>query len=306
MFKKNKLLYIILILLLVFSVSCKKKENDKEKSNKEEIPQQIKSIEETNEEIITDVEKLQSEMSDPQKAMDEKEGEEEKSSQKDSGGDEESKKEEDKQKEDEKGKKEDEKKSEEEDKKKQKEEFLKEIDKKWGDIGKKIADMHSGWNSFEPKAIEDGAGATDITEFEENLNALTLAAQNHNILDTLTTANEVSFSIARFLDFYKGNADNEMIRIKYYIRKSILDGTKNDWEAVKEDIKNTTPVIERLRIKVELKEKDKELFTKLELSLKDMESVIEKENVQLLKIKRDIVLNNLTELKSATEKETSE
>lgn len=298
MFNYKKLLYIILVLTLIFTVSCKSKQKSEVKTEKEQIPQNLKNIQDTVEEIIAEVEKLKADLESPSRAIEKqqksKEEESKEDSQSEDGKKEEGNKEEDKQKGEEK-----EKEKKEEDKQKQMEEFQKQVDKIWVEIGKKITDIHSGWNDFQPKAIEDGASQEDLKRFEDSLNILTKKVQVHDILETLNMANEVTIHTARFLDFYKGNIDNNILRLKYFVRKSYLDSLKGDWEKVKEDVKGAFPIFEKIKTKIKLSEKDKKLLEKLELSIKDLETVINEKNPPLIKIKRDIVLNNLAELKSA-------
>lgn len=326
--KYTKLYKILFIILTIFLLSsCQQKEDEEQQnSDREIIPQELASIGKNTEDVIEEIEKLQiiiekpeklEEYKDSQQEKDDKQqGEQEKQQgeqDKQQSGEEQQQGEQDKQQSGEEqqqdeqdkqqGEKDQDDKEEGEEKNnqdKEKEETIDdEVNKIWETIENKVKEIHIEWNNFEVKSTENGINQDEISKFEESLNELTIAANNKNDMQSLIMANEVIFATSRFLNYYKGNIDSEMYKIKYYVRMSLIHGQLGEWEKTENDLAETQSILELLRQKIKIEEEDKELLEKLNLSLKDMENVTKHENKELLKIKRDIVLDNLNKLDEA-------
>lgn len=302
----KKIIYSALIIVLIVSLlSCKKEKENKETSE-EPIPQELENIIENSENVIKDIEKIQLASDDPEefKAEKEKEGDkkegEEGEGEEEGGGEKEEESsgegEEEKSSEKEKGKEEE---SKDKKKEKEKEQMKEEVKKIWTEVEKKIEEIHTVWNNYEPKAIENGASESDVKEFEKYLNALTISVDDKKAVSSYENANELTYNSARFLDFFKGNIDGEMYRIIYFVRKAYIDGKKGDWELAKEDMDKVQPIYEKLILKSKSKDPKDKMLQKLGLSIKDMQEAINEENEKLVKIKIDIILENLKNIKEA-------
>ncbi|MTI67232.1 MAG: hypothetical protein FH753_11640 [Firmicutes bacterium] len=174
------------------------------------------------------------------------------------------------------------------------------IYKMWESIASKIESIHGGFNDYHAKALEAGATEEDINKFKKALDELTLAVDKKDDKLSLEKLNQMNFYMARFFDFYKGNIDAEILRIKYYTRKVHLDGMMNKWNEAEKNIEEITPIYERLDQKIKLEEKDKPLMDKLKFAIDDLENSIKYKSEKLLKIKRDIIIKNLDSIKDAT------
>lgn len=288
---KFKEIIFILILTLVISpvsISCsKQQEKPSPKTNKDEIPTSLKAMVEDMENIFKEIEKIKEEK---EKAAESKKEDKKKE-------EEENKKQED-EKQDKSQEKtgQTEKKSEE---RKEETDIEEKIKKAWEGINKIIVNVHKKWNDYELDAIKDGIRDEDIKKFEETLNNLTISADAKNEIKSLFDTNSVTLHLSNFLNMYKGNPDGEVVKLKYNIRQIHLYGEINEWTKAMDMSKYLEPIFERLSQKIKLDKKDEKLKEKLKASIQDLKSVIEKKNVELLKIKRDIALQNLDTLKEA-------
>lgn len=306
-FYKTKKLFIciIVIIALLLSISCTKKEEEQE-SNKEKIPQQLLNIVDNSERVIEEIEKLQEGIEDPDKLED---PEQEKNGQENEKSQEEQKKQ-DGEEEQQNGGEEEQKsgsqsESDQADKEKEqsKEEngeettYSDKIKKIWEDIMKIVTETHTSWNSIEFKSGKDGITEEEINKLEESLNELTIFVDEKDDMKAISLANEVILSISDILAHYDGNIDAEINKIKYFARMTLIYGQLGDWASADKAIKESFPVFSTLAQKINLEEKDKEKLSKLEHSIVDMEKVIKDENKELLKIKRDIIVENVDTIK---------
>ncbi len=292
-----KIIYFTLIIALFLTIitSCKSKEEkpNPSKEEKEKIPKELESMEEKTEEVIKEIEKLQEEIEKPLELMKPKDEKKKEEGNEGNESKEEGQKSDQKQGGEEGGSKEDieKKKAEAELEKKEK------IMKMWESIGKKSEEIHASWNDYETTAIEDGASNEDITKFEDALNKLTIAVEEKKDMDCLIYLNSMIQHMSRFFDFYKGNPDGEALRLKYYARQMYLDAALDSWDAVEQNVEKLESTMDRLTQKTKLEKEKEELLNKLKLSVEDMKNAVKEKNKELLKIKMDIILKNLEEVR---------
>ncbi len=321
--KKNTAIWLLALLtLLIFSTTAcgKKQPKPMLQSKEEKVPEKLKSMQEKSEKVTDEIEKIVEEMKKPEK-LEETEKKEEKG--KETKGKEEGKgtkgKEEVKEKEKDKGKDEgkgedkdsssgEEKKSKEDQKKtsegKMGEEEKKPLTKQekveemWKGVKKTTEEIHTSWGDYEIKAIENGAKKPELSKFEDTINNLTVAVEEKNILNSLTHSNEITYNMATFYDSYKGNHEGELMRLRYFARQAHLYGMKGEWDKSEGSIKQAEETMNMIRAKIKLDKKDQDLMEKLNLSIINMRTAIPKKNIELMKIKRDIVLKNIDQIKS--------
>lgn len=306
--KLFKIIYIGLIITLLLSMmtSCKGKEEKPQspEEEKDKIPKPLATLEEKAEEVQKEMEKLIEEIEKPielqmaenQKKKEEQGGGEEKADKDEQGGEGKG------QQGEEKGGGEGEEKKEQEDSIEQ-EKKMAEMKKEQtilmmrDGLLKKVEQIHTSWNSYETKAIEDGASEEDITKFEDALNSLTVAVDEEDDMATLMSLNSIALHMARFYDFYKGNPDGEILRLRHYSRQIYLDGRAEAWDKAQANVENLKSALDRLEQKIKLSKDKEALMKNLTTSVEDYVGVIEKENIELLKIKMDIVLSNLDKVR---------
>ncbi|MTI47377.1 hypothetical protein [Sporosalibacterium faouarense] len=294
--KAFKIIYYILLIILLFTtvVSCGSKQQKPAPSDdkKDKIPKGLASMEEKLEGIFKDIEKLQEEKekpAEPPKKEENKQEDKDQEKKSDGGGSE-------KQGGNGQGEKDQ---SNSGDQKKKEENLSKEekIKKMWEDITKTTEEIHTSWNDYETQTIEDGATSETINEFENSLNKLTISVENKKDIEALLDINNMTLYMSKLYDLYKGNPDGEVVRLKYYTRQIYLESATGMWEGVNELTTKLKETFERLRQKIDISKDKEKLINKLNLSIEDLQNSIPEKNVKLIKIKRDIVLKNLEEVR---------
>ncbi|KGG80199.1 hypothetical protein Y919_07530 [Caloranaerobacter azorensis H53214] len=287
-FKGIIFVLILILIILPVSISCSKQQEKTLPKTNDKIPNSLKAMVEDVNNIFNEIEKIKEEKENmiKYKKIEEKKEEEEKYRQQKDEKQDESK--------DKMGQLE--KKTEEVKKETDMEE---KIEKAWEGVNKIIVNVHKKWNDYELDVVKDGIREEDIRKFEEALDNLTISAKDKNEIKSLFNVNSVTLHISNFLNVYKGNPDGEIVKLKYNIRQIHLYGEINEWDKAIDMSKYLEPIFERLSQKIKLDKKDEKLREKLIISIRDLKSVIDKKNIELLKIKRDIALQNLDNLKEA-------
>ena len=167
---------------------------------------------------------------------------------------------------------------------------------RWDSAEKDLKSIHESWNDYESTAVKDGAVREKIEQMENRLNSLTYYIDIKNKDGALMEANNIILSLSDFLDLYKGNVDGILRKIEYMARQSYMVAKEDDWSKAEEETGKKENYITNLRQRAEIKEEQKPLLEKLILSIEDFEKAIGEENLQLLEIKRDIVIKNIESL----------
>lgn len=301
--KKNKAikLLLVLVLILVLTTACTKKQERPNIDTKEEkVPDKLKAMQEKNEDMIKDIEKIAEEMAKPEKpqkkesaGQSKQQGNQESDKSGSSGGSEAGNSE---------G-------GEVEQSKNQssqvsglstKETQTKEekIESMWEAVKKLSEDIHNSWANYEITAIKKGAKKEELSRFEEAINKVTVAVTEKNVINALFYSNEITYNMAPFFDAYKGSLEGELMRVKYFVRQVLLYGTTGDWEESEKSILQAEETMSTARARIKLNKEDQELVEKLTLSLTNLKTSIPMKNVELIKIKRDIVLKYVDEIRS--------
>lgn len=303
-----KKIFVILSIMIISIglISCSKKEENK---NKDNIPDQLKTISENNNKIMKDVEKIMSLMVNP---IQTDISQEQLSSDKNGSGSSPSDKQGDKdESKDSQGS--DEQSSDSEDESNPEtagENQDKEIDntiaqiimKMWLEISDTCKEMHGNWNDYELDTLKDGIKKESIEKLEVSMNGLTVGIDKKDLLDILYKANDVNMSLADFYDLYKGNIEGEKNRINYCIRGSYLYAVENDWKTSTDTLNQVDEYVTQLKDKIITDEKNSKHIKKLVVSINDMKMSLSNKNRELLLIKRDIVLDNLFGIIQGTKK----
>jgi hypothetical protein len=168
---------------------------------------------------------------------------------------------------------------------------------KWESSEDELKSIHESWNEYESTALKDGADTGKIDQMENALNNLTSYIEEQDKDKVLIEANNIILSLSNFMDFYKGNVEGVLGKIEYMARQSYMDAKENNWTEAGEKAKQGETHISTLRQRADIKEEQKPLIEKLTLSIEDLEKAIVEENLNLLEIKRDIVIKNVETLK---------
>lgn len=162
---------------------------------------------------------------------------------------------------------------------------------RWQKIDKDLEEIHKSWNSYEVEAIDKGVTAEKGDEFKRNLNSLTVAVENRDIASILDTASKAFNSLATFFDLYKDEVRGELSRVKYSVHQAFILAKNGNKEEANKLLTETQEPISRMRQK--LKEDKMKDLEKLSLAITDMQKALDSNSIELLKIKRDIAIENI-------------
>lgn len=298
--KRKTLILCILILLTL--TACTKKE-DTEIKEGEKVSETLSQMDEKTKKIIEDIEKIIEEDEKPlfveEKEDGEKESEEKNSSSqegdsKESGSS--SAGESDSSEQSQavvppKEKTYEEKKEEEKIKRDEK------IEKDWMDLSKEIEKIHKDFNKYKIEAIEEGINSDIVSQTENHLNNLTIAIGKKEKINSLKQADKLIFSLGNYFDLYKGNVEGDLNRITYTMREAYLYALEDNFENAKKVAIEYESYFSMLNQKIDIEKKDKKHLDTLQVSIKDLINSLKYNDADLVKIKRDIVLENVKKIK---------
>lgn len=167
---------------------------------------------------------------------------------------------------------------------------------KWQEVDKKIEQIHKSWNYYEVETLDKGISAEKSEELKSNLNALTVAVENRDIDSILDYGSKVFNSLASYFDLYKDEIGGDLSRIKYSVYQGFLLAEKGNIEEANKLMEEAEEHSARVRQRLD-EDKVKDL-EKLSLSISDMKQALENNSMELLKIKRDIVIDNIKSLQN--------
>ncbi len=165
----------------------------------------------------------------------------------------------------------------------------------WAELESTSESLHRNWNAYEPKAKSDGAMAETMKSFEEQLIALTEQIMARNEEKTLIAANSLYSHYPEFLKLYSHDQPPEVKEVKSLARQIILYGQQNQWEKTQPLLKEMKPAWQEAKVKIS--KPDSDLNSKIDAALYDFNYVVSKKKINLAKIKGDILIGNLEQIK---------
>lgn len=294
----------IVLLLVVLLSGCNRsnntpapeKQSTGQKQQSEEIPDQLKSIEENIEKIFKELDgpsvgvKEQKKEEENQEAGQKSDGSQEKQQSNNQGGEEQS------QQSKESGQSE---KTQQEPPKKEEQEQTRKDP--WKEVTSIANDLHFKWNNYMPSVVKKGAGNKLIDDFSSSLNNLTNIILKKNKNDTLMAANKLYASIPEFYSLYKTKTSPEIKRIRYFARNSMLNSMTSDWTKADSDLESLKSSWSLL--KNTTSSEQQELVSKLDLSIIELEKAIKERSQPIIEIKGRIALLNMEDLENKMDDE---
>lgn len=169
-----------------------------------------------------------------------------------------------------------------------------ELISKWQEIDKKLGDIHKSWNDYEVEGLDRGATSDKGDEFKRNLNALTVAIENRDINGILDAGSKAFNSLAVFFDLYKDEIRGDLSRVKHSVHQAFIlaqNGNKEEASRLLNETQEPT-----VRIRQKLKDDKVKDLEKLSLAIGDMQKALDSNSIELLKIKRNIAIENIKTL----------
>ena len=177
----------------------------------------------------------------------------------------------------------------------------------WNNLDKQIKSGHSALNDYKMKAVEDNANEKNIENLEENLNNLTIFIENKDLLNSFISNNQIYNDISYFLSLYE-DYECQILKLKHYVNNIYINGLKDEWYKALEGMNLVSDQYNETQKEYNKTLKDKEKLTKeekakeknlekLKLSIDSLKQSINKEDIKLLEIKREVVISNLESVK---------
>lgn len=166
----------------------------------------------------------------------------------------------------------------------------------WQAVSKKIESVHKDWNSYETEEKKGSLSLEKIDQFRTSINNLTIAIENKDIMKIYEYGSQSLLNISPMFDLYKDDMGGEINRIKHgiyfaylkFLEDKVLQGTNS--------LKQLESNINNLKLKLG-DDKDKiKLVDKISAAIEDMEKAMRDGSLKLIRIKRDIVIENIEEL----------
>lgn len=168
-----------------------------------------------------------------------------------------------------------------------------------------INKLHYLWNEVMPEINKKGAPKKLTEDFSNSLNNLTESVTTKDKMKIMLALNALYAKIPDVYALYKTNISPEIKNIIYYSRSSILFAESKDWGKASVAIKELKSSWAMMNNALEGKQRDDS--SKLDLSILELEKVVQEQNTQLVQIKGKITLANIAALqKSLQEAQQSE
>ncbi|MDQ2085008.1 hypothetical protein RBH29_00965 [Herbivorax sp. ANBcel31] len=161
----------------------------------------------------------------------------------------------------------------------------------WVEIDSTINKLHYQWNGFTSSAMEINASKELIDNFSVALNSLTNTTLNRNQANSLIAASNLYSHVPDLYMLFDTQYSPEIKRLRHYTRNAILNALAENWTDSKEDLKNLKSSWSFYKTSIQ---KDRpERSNKLDYSIQELETVINEKNKYLSNIKGKVALNNI-------------
>lgn len=165
----------------------------------------------------------------------------------------------------------------------------------WSNIEKTIKKLQNTWNHYAGQAAKDGASEKLLIDFEKQLDALTVNVMEHNEDQVITAANELYGYYPKFLNLYKHKAPPDVKEGIYYTRQIVIDGEKDKWDDSREKLESIEKAWDNAKARMDKPNRDHN--HKVEIAIEGFARSVQQKNIELVKIKGDILINNLKNVK---------
>ncbi len=165
----------------------------------------------------------------------------------------------------------------------------------WDNIKEEVTKLYQHWDELKLKMARERIFSDTIYSFEETMDSLTISIAEEKQFDTLSAANQLTVYLAKFMAPFAENALPSAYELKHHTRKIVLlSATKHYTEAQKRLDLMEMLMGEILNDLDDLEASEK--AEKLEMSLHNLQRVVYKENLDLIKMHSAVFMENITEV----------
>lgn len=183
-----------------------------------------------------------------------------------------------------------------EEKLKKENETLEKFDK----LKKDVVELHSLWNTAEPRVIASLAPQKSINDFKNALNSFTDTIQIPDEFSNLLAINELYKFLPDFYELYNAKEPPDLDRLRYGVKKIKLVSEREDFNTAKITLEY---LIETWSYtKPRLKKDAMSSISKFELGLNDLKKSIESKNKTIVEVKSEVLIKIIDEIGKSSKK----
>ena len=156
--------------------------------------------------------------------------------------------------------------------------------------------IHESWNSLMPEAVEAGMGIEARHQFTAALEQLTQAITARQPEASMTAALELYKNYSDLPRFFPGADPSEFHRLKYEVMAAVYESSQKNWSKAEEHVPKMQE--QWLYLGAKAKDADPKLLRRTEFSIMDLQNAIKTRQTDLIMIKGEIAMTNLSNLQS--------
>ncbi|TCO80082.1 hypothetical protein [Marinisporobacter balticus] len=168
----------------------------------------------------------------------------------------------------------------------------KDISEVWKSVNTTIIGIHNKWNVLEPLLTEQSVSPEVIAGFEETLDALTTYGIEKNYIATLSTANNLTSYLPKFMPYFKKEIPPTVFTLKYLTRNVVLNAAINDYDVAQKSLDKIKEQGQSIKSDL-IENKAKSTADKFDASVINLQKSIDKKDLNLIRINASIVMKNI-------------
>lgn len=165
----------------------------------------------------------------------------------------------------------------------------------WNSMKKNVENLQNTWSNYASVAMKDGASNEIIREYENQLDLVTTKVMERQEESLLNAVNDLYKYYPKFLDLYKHQAPPNLKEMKYYIRKIIIESQSDQWLESNKALDAIKQAWETAKARMEKPNQD--MNQKVQTALDSFSRSVQQQNKHLVKLKGEILINILEEVK---------
>ncbi len=171
-----------------------------------------------------------------------------------------------------------------------------ELQKNWTEINNGLKGVHENWNAYETDHEKKAISPEKLEQFRANLNVFTKSIEDKDIIDIYQDGGICLLNLGPFFDVFKDDISGEINELRYKIYSSYGKFLDGQGEAATEPLESADENINSIRLKLKEDDSKIKILDKINLAVKDMEKSLGEDSLKLVRIKKDMVVNQLKEL----------
>ncbi|MGF7183993.1 hypothetical protein GGQ84_000068 [Desulfitispora alkaliphila] len=162
----------------------------------------------------------------------------------------------------------------------------------WITIDEAIASIHEQWDDLKHQLIEENISPGELKPFEETLDNLTLLSAQRKYFETLIAANQLTEYLPRFMLPFAEDVTATAYKLKFHIRNVILTAANGDYSEAQSSVDFLKDQSQTLFDDLE-EEDAQETARELETSIDNLETALDKQSLELIKVKATVAMGNV-------------